>query len=385
MKIGIPKEIMQYEKRIALIPSLARKLVDDGHKVLVERDAGEGSFNSDKDYEKAGCIIVKKAPELYCQSEILIKVKEPRFNEELSQYETEMLNEGSILIAFLHPAAPHNLKMIKALQKHNITSFTLDSIPRIPEALKMDALTSMSMISGYKSFLLATEQLPRFVPEIATPLGVINKAKVLVVGAGVVGLQAIKTAKGLGAEVLVIDISKEAKEAAEKLGAKIVGLDLSEDFSSGQANATKYLPIDLLNKERELIAEIIKDIDIVILGTLVFGQRAPILITEDMLGMMKKGAVISDIAIDQGGNCEVTEPGKIIVKNDVKIIGVLNIPGTMPQHATWLYANNMYQFLLHFLQKGGKDFDPEDEILKTSIVTHKGEILHPGVVQTLRV
>lgn len=259
----------------------------------------------------------------------------------------------------------------------------MDGIPRITKAQKMDALTSMSTVTGYKSVLIAANHLQKFVPMIGTAVGSIKPSKFLVVGAGVVGLQAIATIKRLGGIITVIDIRPKAREEAISLGAKVGGFDVPADLATGEGGYAKSLPAEWIEQERELIKPFLEDADAVILSALVPGEIAPVLITDEMIASMKPGSVIVDVSIDQGGNCAVTEAGKQIIRHNVLVSGLQNIPGRMAIHSTWLYAINMYNYVENLFKNGDFKPDLEDEIVKNSLVTHNGMILHKGTLKAL--
>ena len=351
MRIGIPKEILPEEKRVAAIPETVTKYIKMGFEVLIESSAGVGIHVSNDDYKNAGAQIVDDVEELFTESDIILKVKQPYFNEKKGKSEVEMLLSNRILITFLHPAAPYNHEMIKDLCHNNITSFTMDGIPRISRAQKMDALTSMSTVTGYRSVLDAASQMQKFVPMIGTAIGTIKPATFLIIGSGVVGLQAIATAKRLGAIVKVVDIREEARKEAMSLGAKVAGFEVPANLALGEGGYAKALPSDWIEKEKKELEPPVKEADAIILSALVPGEVAPILVTEQMVSQMKPGSVIIDVSIDQGGNCEITEAGSTIEEYGVIISGVSNIPGHMATHASWLYANNMYYYVENLFKK----------------------------------
>jgi len=300
LSFGIPREIMSGERRVAAIPDTVKKLVDGGAKVFFEKGAGIGSYFSDDEYRKVGATIIDDIQKLYDESDIILKVKEPLFNEELGKHEVDMMHEGQVLITFLHPAAPANHEMVKKLMEKKVTSLTLDGIPRISRAQSMDALTSMSTVAGYKSVLMAADRLPKFIPMIGTAVGMIQPSSVMVIGAGVAGLQAIATAKRLGAVVHAADIRADAAEHAKSLGAKTVETGVPADVAIGKGGYAQSLPKEWLLKEREAIKEAVVKSDILILTALVPGRLAPVLVTEEMVKQMKPGSAIVDVAIDQG-------------------------------------------------------------------------------------
>jgi len=287
------------------------------------------------------------------------------------------------LVTFLHPAAPANHDMIKMLRDKNITSFTMDGIPRIPRAQRMDALTSMSTVTGYSAVLIAANFMPKFVPMIDTAIGTVPPAKFLVIGAGVVGLQAIATAKRLGGVIEAVDIREDARKEAEALGVNAIGFDIPPELVIGEGGYAKALPGEWLEKEREFLMSCIERADIVILSSLVPGEVAPVLITEEMVARMKPGSVIMDDSIDQGGNCAATEAGWVAKKYGVFVCGIANIPGLMPLHSSWLYANNLYCYIENLFKNSLDAFDLDDEIVKHSLVTYQGKIVFKGALKAM--
>jgi NAD(P) transhydrogenase subunit alpha len=384
MIVGIPKEIMKGERRVAATPETVKKLVIDGVLVFVEKGAGEGSFFHDDAYVAAGATIKDGPKEVFSSSDIIFKVKEPQYNEKLGIHEVDLMHKGQYLITFIHPASPVNHEMVKALAKKGIIGLTLDSIPRISRAQSMDALSSMSTCAGYKGMLMAADDLSKFMPLIGTAVGMIKPSTVFVIGTGVAGLRAIATAKSLGAVVYSADIRPEANEQAKSLGAKIIesGVPVKIAVSPDGKHANK-LPEKWLEIERENLKETIKKSDIVFCSALVQGKIAPILITEQMVKEMPNGSCIVDISIDQGGNCNVTNPGKRNIVHNVIIEGIKNIPGMLPTSSTWMYANNVYN-LFKYLYKDGKiNLDFSDEITSSIIVCINGEIVHQGTREAM--
>ena len=383
LTIGIPREIMKGERRVAAIPDTVRKMMAEGATVLVEEGAGSGSYFSDEDYRAAGASLLGDVEELFRKSDIIIKVKEPLFNEDKGKHEVAMMKEGQCIISFLHPAAPPNHQMIKDLAERGVISLTLDGIPRISRAQSMDALTSMSTVAGYKGILMAANTLPKFLPMIGTAVGMIKPGQVLVIGTGIAGLQAVATAKRLGAVVHAADIRPDACEQGESLGAKIVDLGIPQEIAIGEGGYAKKLPDEWLRKEREILLGVAPQMDLLFLSALIPGKRAPILITEEIVKSMQPGSTIVDVAIDQGGNCEITEPGQIVEKYGVNIIGILNIPGTIPTSSTWMFANNVYHYLANLVEEGRVKLDTTDEIIASSLVTRDGELVHQGALEAM--
>lgn len=383
LTIGVPKEIMEHEFRVAAIPDTVKKLVSQGARVLVETGAGAESHYYDSDYKAAGAEIVGDCAAVFSGSDIIFKVKEPLFNTAKNAHEVSMMRKGQVLVTFLHPASPANHSMVKELAKQGVTSLTLDGIPRITRAQPMDALTSMSTVAGYKGIIMAANYLTRFLPMMSTAVGVIQPSQVFVVGTGVAGLQALATAKRLGAAVFAADIRPDAVEQAKSLGAKIVDTGVSHNIAVGAGGYARQLPDDVLDAEREAIRDAAAKADILVLSALVPGKLAPVLITEDMVRAMASGSVIVDIAIDQGGNCSITEPGKIATKHGVTIIGMKNIPGYVPTSSTWMFANNIYNFANYLVKDGSVSLQRDDEIIASSLVTIDGELVHAGALEAM--
>lgn len=381
--IGVPKEIMSGENRVAATPETVKKLVNDGAKVIIQEGAGLGAFFKDEDYKSAGAVIETDVEKLFQSADIIMKVKEPVMNESLGKHEVDLLRQGQYIVTFLHPASPVNHKMITDLAKKGVIGLTLDGIPRITRAQAMDALTSMSTVAGYKGVVMAADMLTKFVPMIVSAVGTIQPSQVFVVGVGVAGLQSIATAKRLGATVFASDIRPEAAEQAKSLGAKIIDTGVPASLATGQGGYAAHLPAETLDKERKAIAETVAKSDIVVLSALVPSKIAPILITEEMVKSMKPGSVIVDISIDQGGNCALTEFGKTTQRHGVNIIGTKNIPGYVPTSSTWMFAQNILNFVSYFVKDGKVVLDRKDEIIASSLVTIDGTIVHAGALEAM--
>ncbi|HEU0138868.1 MAG TPA: NAD(P) transhydrogenase subunit alpha [Bryobacteraceae bacterium] len=385
MIIGIPREILENEYRVAALPESVAEYRKMGFDVLVETAAGAGVHRSDSEYAAAGAEIASSASDVFSRSDIILKVKQPSVNRGTAKHEVLMMREGGLLITFLHPAAPANHETVRMLRDRNITSLTMDGIPRISRAQQMDALTSMSTVTGYRSVLLAATHLPKFVPMIGTAIGTVKPARFLVIGAGVVGLQAIATAKRLGAIVEALDIQEPARKAAQSLGAKIAGFEVPPEIAADASGAARALPAESLDREREAIAAALERADAVIASALVPGEMAPVLITAAMVSRMKPGSVIIDVSIDQGGNCALSEAGHEVVREDVFLCGLLNIPGSMPVDASWLYANNVLRYVQNLFKKGIETPDFEDDIVQHTLVTRQGRIVHAGALKAMEV
>ncbi|MBW4661943.1 MAG: Re/Si-specific NAD(P)(+) transhydrogenase subunit alpha [Drouetiella hepatica Uher 2000/2452] len=375
MKIAIAKEIEVSERRVALIPDTVSRLVKQGFEVVVEAGAGEQSSFADADYEAAGATIVSETADLWHQADILLKVKPPQQRDD-GQHEVNLLREGVTLISFLNPLAEPML--IKRLADRQITAFSIELIPRISRAQSMDALSSQAGVAGYKAVLLAAATSPKFFPMLTTAAGTIPPAKVFVIGAGVAGLQAIATARRLGAVVEAFDIRPAVKEEVQSLGAKFVEVKLDEDTVAAGGYA-KEVSDRAKQKTQEAIAEHVKTADVVITTAQVPGRQAPRLVTEDMVASMKPGAVVVDLASEQGGNCAGTEPGQTIVRNGVTLLGPINLPASMPIHASQMYSKNLLTLVQYLVKDGNLVLNFEDEITGSTCVTHAGEIRNARV------
>jgi len=370
VNISVPKETAEHEKRVALVPETVTKLVDRGLDVQVEKDAGLASNYLDEAYRDAGATIVEKRSDLFSKANILISIQTP------TDKDLQQLKEGAVLICFLW--ALQNEETVELLKSQKITALAMDAVPRIFRAQNMDALSSMSSIAGYKAALIGANELDRYLPMMMTAAGTIAPAKVLVLGAGVAGLQAIATTKRLGAVVEAFDIRPAVKEQVESLGANFVEVPDLDEESETEGGYAKELAEDEQERQRQVIHEHAKKSDIVITTALIPGKKAPLLITKEMVNDMHPGSVVVDLAAEQGGNCELTEAGKTIEVNEVKIAGPLNVPSSLAHHASQLYSKNMMALLNHLLDEEAKpNFDFEDEITLKTTITHQGEIISP--------
>ncbi len=368
MKISIPKEVTAGETRVAATPQSVKELVKAGYEVNIETGAGRSSYISDKDFENAGANITNSTIELFKDSDIIIKVATPT-NDEI-----ELLPKDSILISFFQPTI--ELEKVKSILKKKITGLSMHLVPRTTLAQKMDALSSQANIAGYKAVLIGSAHMNVYMPLLMTAAGTIRPAKVLILGAGVAGLQAIATAKRLGAQVEAFDVRPEVKEQVESLGAKFVEVSSDSDDGIGDGGYAKETSDEYKQKQQELIRENISKADMVVTTALIPGRKAPVLIGKDVVELMKSGSVIMDLAAENGGNCEVTEKDKIITCNDVIIDGTSNIPATMPIHASDLYAKNISALILYMTKENNLNFDIDDEIISGSTFTHNGIITH---------
>jgi NAD(P) transhydrogenase subunit alpha len=375
VKIAVPKESAPGERRVALTPEAAGALVKIGLEVLIEAGAGAGAFHADAAYEQAGARIVPDAAALYRGADVVLKVQKPSFDE------VDQMREGTVLISFLNALGSPDL--VHRLAARRVTSFGMEGVPRISRAQKMDALSSQANISGYKSGLIAGESLPKFFPMMMTAAGTVFAAKVLVMGAGVAGLQAIATARRLGAQVWGYDVRAAVKEQVESLGAKFLEFDLGVADAEDKGGYAKALSADASRRQQELLAERMKDFDVVITTALVPGRPAPRLITKETVAGMRPGSVIVDLAAEAGGNCELTEPDSVVVRHGVTIHGPTNLPATMPVHASQLYARNVSELLRELVKDGALALDFDDEVVKAACVTHGGEVVSEAVKASL--
>ena len=383
MTIGIPKEIMIGEARVAATPETVKKFIEDGQKVIVEKNAGVNSLYHDEDYVAMGAEIVASPAEVFKRSDLILKVKEPLFNEAENMHEVDMMHKGQYLVTFIHPASPVNHDMVKKLAEAGVISLTLDGVPRISRAQNMDALTSMSTCAGYKGIMMAANDLTYFMPQMFTAVCMLKPAKVLVIGVGVGGLQALATAKRLGAITYALDIRPAAVEQSTSLGAKVIEFDVPAELAVAEGGYANNLPKEWLEKERQVLSEVIDEMDIVFCSALVPGKVAPVLITEEMVKKMKKGSVIVDISIDQGGNCEITPPGTKEMKHGVMIQGIKNIPGLLPTSSTWMFSNNVYNLVKYLIEGDTMKLDMNDEIVRSILVTYDGKIVHAGTKEAM--
>lgn len=370
---GIPKETIEGELRVSAVPEVIRKWIKEGYSVLVETKAGEYAYFTDDDYKNAGAEIVVEKKKLYENSKIILKVLHPQYDHSAVIKEIDFLKEGTILICFLKPF--QNLELIKKLAEKGVTSFAMELIPRITRAQPMDALTSQSMIAGYKAVLFAAEHLQKFMPLMMTAAMTVRPAKALVIGAGVAGLQAIATARRLGAVVKGIDTRPAVKEQVESLGASFVALPVHGEVEDKSGYA-KDLGEEFYRKEQDFILPHLVESDIVITTAQIPGKRAPVLITERMVTQMKRGSVIVDLAIETGGNCTLSQYGKVINYNGITIYGFANASSSMPYQASVMYSRNIDAFLQELIENGMVKIDMNNEIIRSTIVTHEGKIVN---------
>ena len=368
MIAAVPKEILPLETRVSATPSTVKELTKAGITVQVEKDAGLKSYISDSDYKEAGAQIIESAAALYSNADIILKVQSPGI-EEISQFKP-----GAVSVSLLQTTRAPNF--VKAMAAVPVTGFSMHLIPRTTLAQKMDALSSQANIAGYKAVLMGAGRLGVYMPLLMTAAGTVRPAKVLVLGAGVAGLQAVATAKRLGAQVEAFDVRPIVKEQVESLGAKFIEVETNDNDGVGEGGYAKETSEDYKQQQQELIHEHITKADLVVTTALIPGRPAPLLIPESMVNAMRPGSVIMDLAAENGGNCALTRKDQIVEHKQVTIDGTSNIPATMPVHASDLYAKNVTAFVTYMIKNGKLDLDLEDEIISGALFTHNGEITH---------
>ncbi len=364
MIIGLPKETLKGETRIALLPSDIKRAVSDKLSFQVETGAGIGAYFSDDMYLESGAEVITN---VYLSANLIIRINPP------SENEIDMLKEGSCLVSLINPFINHSL--VEKLAERNISTFCLELIPRSTYAQSMDVLSSQATVSGYRAVLNAATHMGKFFPMLMTPAGTIKPAHVLILGAGVAGLQAIATARRLGAKVEAFDVRPAAREQVESLGAKFLYMDLDDSAETDSGYAVE-MNEEFIRKEMELLHDAAKRVDGIITTALIFGKKAPVLIKDYMVKDMQTGSCIIDLAAENGGNCELTEPGDIINHNGVTIDGRLNLPSQVPYHASQMLSKNMAKLLSEIISEGKIQFDMENEIVKGCLLTHDGKITH---------
>lgn len=372
MIIGVPKETKDRENRVALTPEMTRSLIAEGYKVKVEAGGGINSDLTDEDYSEAGASIENDRAGIFSGSDVILTVNAPPAED------IQRMKKSAVLISFMWAAT--NPDLVRSVCDAGISAFSMDAVPRISRAQKMDALSSQSNLAGYKTVILGANALGKIFPLMMTAAGTIKPCKVVIMGAGVAGLQAIATAKRLGAVVEVSDIRPETKEQVESLGGKFIMVEGDESIKT-EGGYVKEVSEEFLKKQQELIAKHVSKADLVITTALIPGKKAPVLITEDMVKSMRHGSVIVDMAVEQGGNCPLSEVNKTVVKHGVKILGESNLPSLLPLNASELYARNIVALLQHLATSEGFKWELDEEITKGSLIVHDGKAVHPSVNQ----
>jgi len=368
MMVGVPKETAGGERRVSLVPELVPKLIKAGVEVVVESGAGAAAGFPDQAYAEKGARLDSDV----FAADVLLKVQPP------SREEIGRMKAGAVVIGFLQPY--DNVAGIRQLAARQVTAFSMELMPRITRAQPMDALSAMSTVAGYKAVLMAASRLPKFFPLLMTAAGTVSPARVFVIGAGVAGLQAIGTAKRLGAVVEAYDTRPVVKEQVESLGAKFAELPLEAKDAQDQGGYAKAQSEEFYRRQQEMMSKYVAGADVVIPTALVPGQRAPVLITEEMVRGMRPGSIIVDLAAEQGGNCALTEPGKEVTRHQVTILGPVNLTSSMAYHASQMYSRTVTNYLAHLLRDGKVNLDLSDELTRGPLVTHAGEVVHEVVI-----
>lgn len=381
MIIVVPKEILEGENRVALVPDVAAKLIKKGFEIRIQKDAGINAGFTNEKYEHAGCKVVDDLDELYSSADIVLKVQKPVQHPSLNKNELELMKKGTLLITFLYSLHYPELA-IKAAEL-GVDIISMDAIPRTTLAQRMDALSSQANLAGYKSVILAANYLRKIFPLMMTASGTISPAKVVIMGAGVAGLSALGTAKRLGAVVEVSDVRPQVKEEVQSLGGKFIEVptDASMQDAGGYA---KEQSEDFLKKQKELLFKHITEADIVITTALIPGKKAPVLVTEEMVKNMRPGSVVLDMAVEFGGNCEVSEKGKVISKYGVTIIGETNLPSLVAYHASEMYAKNLQNLIEYSSKEGKLNHNMEDEIIKGATIVKDGQVVHERTKELIK-
>ncbi len=381
MIAGIPKETFPGESRVALIPAGVALLKKLGVDVLIEAGAGVLAGFTDDEYREKGADVVNKRADIFSKSDFILQVRGLGANPKQGNGDLRLLKEGQVNIGFLEPLTER--AAIEGLAKAKVTSFAMEMIPRITRAQSMDALSSMANLAGYKAVLIAADHLPKIFPMMMTAAGTIIAAKVFIVGVGVAGLQAIATAKRLGAVVSAYDIRPAVKEQVQSLGAKFVEMELDAGDSETSGGYAKAMDEEFYRKQRELMAKVVAESDVVITTAAIPGKKAPTLVTEEMVKGMSPRSVIVDLAAERGGNCEITESGKVVEKHGVTIVGTTNLPATIPYHASQTYSKNVTNLMGLLVKEGKLDIDMEDEIVSGTVITKDGEVVNERVKEAL--
>ncbi len=380
MTIAVPKEIKKGEKRVAIIPDTASKLIEAGFQVSVEKDAGIEAGYTDQQYENAGAKLFDKVEEMYSSADVVLKVQRPMNHPDLNKHESDMIKQGTLLISFMYSL--NNPQDTKQCADKGIDVIGMEAIPRTTLAQKMDALSSQANLAGYKSVVMTANELRKIFPLMMTAAGTISPAKVVIMGAGVAGLQAIGTARRLGAVVYVSDIRPQVKEEVESLGGKFIEVETDESMQEDTGYA-KEASEEFLKRQQEQIYKRVTDADIVITTALVPGKKAPVLVTEEMIKNMRPGSVILDMAVEFGGNVELSQIDQTIEKHNVKIIGESNLPSLVAYHASEMYSKNMFNLLKHISKDGQVELNMEDEIVKGCLLARNSEVIHEKTKELL--
>jgi NAD(P) transhydrogenase subunit alpha len=381
MMVGVPRETSRGESRVSLTPTFVAPLTRAGVSVQVEAGAGVASGYDDADFADKGAAIAATREQLFASSDVILQVRTAATNPDAGAEDLKLYRSGQTVIGTCDPLSAH--AAVQAIAERGVSLFSLELMPRITRAQSMDILSSMATIAGYKAVLLAADALPKMFPMMMTAAGTIAPARVFIIGAGVAGLQAIATARRLGAIVHAYDVRPAVREQVESLGGKFVQLELETDSAEGAGGYAKALGEDFYRKQREMMSRVVAESDVVITTAAVPGKKAPILVTTEMVEGMHYGSVIVDLAAERGGNCELTRAGETVVHRGVTVLGPLNLPAMVPHHASQLYAKNISSFLLHLVSKGALQVNLDDEITAGTLVARDGKVVHPMVVEAM--
>lgn len=379
MIIGVPKEIFPGERRVALVPMVIPNLKKAGLDVIIQASAGLESGYRDSDYTDKGATIVPDRARVFQQANVILQVLAYGSNDRNGEQDIPLFRRGQALIGFLRPLG--SIDILNQIKDTGVTSFSIELMPRITRAQSMDALSSMGTICGYKAVLIAADAIPRIFPMLTTAAGTITPARVLVIGAGVAGLQAIATARRLGAVVSAYDLRPVVKEQVQSLGGRFVELPIEAKDAQDAGGYAKAQDESFYAKQRELLGNVVAESDVVITTAVVPGKKAPVLVTADMVHRMAPGSAVVDLAAERGGNCELTKSEEVVVIDGVTIIGTINLASTVPYHASQMYAKNLTTFLLHLVKDKQFQFNMNDEITRETLLTKDGEIVNAKVRQ----
>jgi NAD(P) transhydrogenase subunit alpha len=379
--IGVPRESFPGERRVALVPAAVPALVKAGSLVLVQAGAADGAGYPDALYDEKGAQLVVSREEVFARADVVLQVLGHGANDKTGRADLPLLRRDQVLIGFLRPLGSPDT--VRELAATGVSSLAVELIPRITRAQSMDALTAMSTVAGYKAVLLAAGTLPRMFPMLMTAAGTVTPARVLIVGVGVAGLQAIATARRLGAVVSAYDVRPAAREQVQSLGARFVELPLDTADAEDAGGYARAQDESFYRRQRELMTRVVAESDVVITTAVVPGRKAPVLVTGEMVRGMMPGSVIVDLAAERGGNCELTRAYETVAAHGVTIIGAVNLAGTVPYHASQMYARTVTAFLLHLVKDGALRLDPGDEITRETLVTRGGEVVHPRVREAM--
>jgi NAD(P) transhydrogenase subunit alpha len=377
MIVGVPRETFPGERRVAFIPAVIPNLAKAGLEVVVETGAGTEAGYPDAEYLAKGAKLLPTREEIFAGADIVVQVLCYGSNDVTGKADLPRLRRGQVLIGFLRPLGV--LETVQQIAGTGATAFSVELMPRITRAQSMDALSSMGTICGYKAVLIASDKLPRIFPMLTTAAGTITPARVLVIGAGVAGLQAIATARRLGAVVSAYDLRPAVKEQVQSLGGRFVELPIEAADAQDAGGYAKAQDESFYQRQRELLGRVVAESDVVITTAVVPGKKSPVLVTKEMVAGMAPGSVIVDLAAERGGNCELTKPEATVVENGVTIIGAINLASTVPYHASQMYSKNLTNFLVHMVKDGKLRTDPDDEIIRSTMVTKDGEIVNPRI------